>query len=406
MTETTAPSRSSQALWILAAAALLLGLSMGVRQTFGLFVAPMSDDLGIGRGDFSLVIAVQNLLWGAAAPFFGILADRYGTGRVVAFGGLCYGIGILIMATTEQLFYLHLGGGLLVGLGVGAAGFPLVLAAVARAAPPEKQALWLGLASAGGSAGMFLLLPGSQVLIDSFGWINALYALAVLSFVMIPLAFAVRGKPPSSGLSEQSLRGALHEAGGHNGYRLLNLGFFVCGFHVAFVGTHLPGYIVACNLSPEVGALALGIIGFFNIIGGIAAGWLGGRFPRKYLLSAIYLARAVVIAAFMLGPKTELAVVLFSAAFGLLWLSTVPLTTGLVAQIFGLRYMATLAAIVMFSHQIGAFFGAWLGGVSYDLNQSYDLVWYISIALGLLAAVVHLPIADKPLRGPAKPAAA
>ncbi|GAB5469776.1 MAG: MFS transporter [Rhodospirillales bacterium] len=400
MTQGSQQSRVRQATLLLMAAAIVLGLSMGVRQVFGLFVAPMSDDLGIGRGDFSLVIAVQNLIWGAAAPFFGILADRYGTGRVVAFGGLCYFFGILIMASAESLLFLHFGGGLLVGLGVGAAGFPLVLAAVARAAPPEKQALWLGMASAGGSAGMFLLLPGSQVVMDGFGWVTALYVLAFLSLCMAPLAYWLRGRPMASGLAEQSLRGALSEAGGHSGYRLLNLGFFVCGFHIAFIGTHLPGYIVACNLEPEVGALALGIIGFFNIIGGLGAGWLGGRFPRKYLLSAIYLARAIVIALLMVGPKTEWAILLFSGAFGLLWLSTVPLTTGLVGQIFGMRYMATLAAIVMFSHQIGAFFGAWLGGVSYDLNQSYDLVWYISIALGLLAAVVHFPIADKPLRAP------
>ncbi len=392
-------SGAQQAFFLLLACGLILALSMGVRQAFGLFVAPMSDGMGIGRGDFSLAIAVQNVLWGAAAPFFGIIADRYGAGRVVAFGGICYGLGIILMATGDSLFTLHLGGGLLVGLGVGAAGFPLVLAAVARAAPPEKQALWLGLAATGGSVGMFLLLPGSQVLIDEFGWVEALWVLALLSMLMIPLALAVRGKPASVAMAGQSLSGALSEAGRHSGYRLLNLGFFVCGFHVAFIGTHLPGYIVACNLGADVGAAALGIIGFFNILGGLGAGWLGGRFPRKYILSAIYLARAVVIGAFLLGPKTEWAVWLFSASFGLLWLSTVPLTTGLVGQIFGTRYMATLAAIVMFSHQIGAFFGAWLGGISYDLNQSYDMVWWIAIALGLLAAVVHFPIADKPLRG-------
>ncbi len=386
---------------LLVAAGLVLGMSMGVRQTFGLFVAPISDSLGIGRGDFSLMVAGQNIIWGLLAPFFGIIADRYGTGRVVAFGGLCYGLGMIWMATGGTLFSLHMGGGLLVGIGVAASGFPLILAAVARAAPAEKQALWLGLASAGGSAGMFLLLPGSQALIDSFGWVDTLWVLGILSFAIVPLAFAVRGSSHGVSISQQTLSAALSEAGGHNGYRLLNLGFFVCGFHVAFIGTHLKDYIVTCNLGADVGAVALGIIGFFNILGGVGAGWLGGRFSRKYLLSAIYLARSVVIAAFLLGPKTEWAVWLFSGTFGLLWLSTVPLTTGLVAQIFGVRYMATLAAIVMLSHQVGAFFGAWLGGLSYDLNQSYDMVWYISIALGLLAAAVHFPIADKPLRGPA-----
>ncbi len=402
MQDSKAISGWERGLLLLVAAGLLLGISMGVRQTFGLFVSPISDDMGIGRGDFSLMVAAQNIIWGAMAPLFGIAADRYGTARVIAFGGLCYGLGMVIMAAGDSLTTLHLGGGVLVGLGVAASGFPLILAAVAKAAPIEKQALWLGLASAGGSAGMFLLLPGSQAMIDYFSWVDALWALSVLAFLMIPLAFVFRGSGAGSvSLSSQSLSAALAEAGRHNGYCLLNLGFFVCGFHVAFIGTHLKDYIVACNLGAGVGAAALGVIGFFNIIGGIGAGWLGGRFPRKYLLSVIYLLRAIVIAAFLLGPKTEWAVWLFSATFGLLWLSTVPLTTGLVAQIFGTRYMATLAAIVMFSHQIGAFFGAWLGGVSYDLNQSYDMVWYISIALGLLAAVVHFPIADKPLRGPA-----
>ncbi len=392
-------------LLLLVAAGLLLGISMGVRQTFGLFVSPISDTLGIGRGDFSLMVASQNIVWGLLAPFFGIVADRYGIARVVAFGGLCYGLGMLIMADTNSLAGLHLGGGLLVGIGIAAAGFPLILAAVARAAPLEKQALWLGLASAGGSAGMFLLLPGSQAMIDSLGWADALWILALISFAMVPLALCLRGRARVQSIAAQSLGAALSEAWHHNGYRLLNMGFFVCGFHVAFIGTHLKDYIVSCNLAAGVGAAALGIIGFFNIVGGIGAGWLGGHFPRNYLLSAIYLARAVVIAAFLLGPKTEWAVWLFAATFGLLWLSTVPLTTGLVAQIFGMRYMATLTAIVMLSHQVGAFFGAWLGGLSYDLNQSYDMVWYISIALGLMAAVLNYPIADKPLRDPARQSA-
>ncbi len=390
---------------LLVAAGLALGLSMGVRQTFGLFVAPISDSLGIGRGDFSLMVASQNIVWGVLAPLFGVIADRYGAGRVIALGGLCYGLGILWMATGSSLFTLHLGGGLLVGIGVAASGFSLILAAVARAAPQEKQALWLGLASAGGSAGMFLLLPGSQALIDRVGWSDTLVVLALLSFLLVPLAFVLRGQSRNLAVSQQSLSGALSEAGRHSGYRLLNLGFFVCGFHVAFIGTHLKDYIVSIGLGADVGATALGIVGFFNIIGGIGAGWLGGRVPRKFLLSAIYIARSVVIALFLIGPKTELAIWLFSATFGLLWLSTVPLTTGLVAQIFGVRYMATLAAIVMLSHQVGAFFGAWLGGLSYDLTQSYDMVWYISIALGLLAAALHLPIADRPLRDPKMEAA-
>jgi len=254
------------------------------------------------------------------------------------------------------------------------------------------------LRSAGGSVGQFVLLPGSQVLIDWLGWQGALFALAGLAFLIVPCAAALAGKPTVALGPQQSLGQALHEAGGHSGFRLLTLGFFVCGFHGACVATHLPGYVVACNLDPLVGATALGIIGFFNIIGGVSAGWLGDRFPQKYVLAAIYLARAVVIALFMIGPKTEWTVWLFSAAFGLLWLSTVPLTSGLVGRIFGPRYMATLFGIVLFAHQVGAFFGAWLGGWSYDIYGNYDLVWYISIGLGVFAALVHWPIADKPLR--------
>jgi len=386
---------------ILTAAAVVLGLSMGLRQSFGLFLAPMTEALQIGRGDFGLAIAVQNLLWGVTTPFIGMLADRYGTARFVAIGGVLYGLGIALMAEGDSLLTLHLGAGILVGFGVSAAGFSLVLAAVARSVRPERRSMMLGIASAGGSVGQFVLLPGSQVLIDWLGWVGALWVLAALAFLIVPMAAALAGKPHLPAGAQQSLGAALKEASAHSGYRWLTLGFFVCGFHVAFVATHLPGYIVACDLDPSIGAVALGIVGFFNIIGGLLAGWLGGRFPKKYLLSGIYLARAVVIALFLIGPKTEWTVWLFSGAFGLLWLSTVPLTSGLVEQIFGPRYMATLVSFVMLSHQVGAFFGAWLGGLSFDLYGNYDLVWYISIGLGVFAALVHLPIADRSLRQPA-----
>ncbi len=385
---------------ILLSAAIVLGLSMGLRQAFGLFLAPMTLDLGIGRGEFGLAIAVQNLLWGAATPFVGMLAERYGTGRFVAIGGITYAIGIWMMTLPDSFLAVQLGAGVVVGCAISAAGFPLVLAAVARSVPPERRSVSIGIAAAGGSVGQFLLLPGSQELIDSMGWHNALLVLAALALLMVPLAASLTGRPRAMSGPHQSLGAALSEAGHHRGFQLLTAGFFVCGFHVAFVATHLPGYIVTCNLDASVGAVALGIIGFFNIIGGLLAGWLGGRFPKKYLLSTIYLARAVTIALFMIGPKTEWTVWLFSASFGFLWLSTVPLTSGLVEQIFGPRYMATLLGFVMFGHQIGAFFGAWFGGLSYDLYGSYDLVWYIAIGLGLFAALIHLPISDRSLREP------
>jgi len=384
-------------LLILACGASVLALNMGVRQTFGLFLEPMTLDLGISRGNFSLAIAVQNILWGLLTPICGVLADRYGTGRVMVTGGLLYALGIVIMALGASGLAVHLGAGLLVGVAVGASGFPLVLSAVARSVPEEKRNLAIALAATGGSVGQFLLLPLAQLLIEAIGWPSALLIFAALSALIVPLAYTLKGRPDAPASGALSIGGAVNQAGRHSGYLLLTGGFFVCGFHVAFVGTHLPGYITSCNLAPLVGATALSIIGFFNILGGVAAGVLGSRYRLKYLLSGIYLARAVAIALFLLGPKTEWAVFLFSGAFGLLWLSTVPLTSALVGQIFGPRYMATLFGIVMLGHQLGAFFGAWLGGLSYDLSGSYDAVWIISVLLGLLAAALHWPIADRPV---------
>ncbi len=382
---------------ILVCGASVLALNMGVRQTFGLFLEPMTLDLGISRGNFSLAIAIQNILWGLLTPLCGVLADRYGTGRVLVAGGLLYALGIVVMALGSSGLAVHLGAGVLVGLAVGASGFPLVLSAVARAVPEERRNMAIALAATGGSVGQFLLLPLAQILIETTGWPGALLIFAGLSALIIPLASALRGKPDTISSGATSIGGAVNQARRHSGYLLLTGGFFVCGFHVAFIGTHLPGYITSCNLAPLVGATALSIIGFFNILGGLAAGVLGSRYRLKYLLSGIYLARAVAIALFLLGPKTDWAVYLFSGAFGLLWLSTVPLTSALVGQIFGPRYMATLFGIVMLGHQLGAFFGAWFGGLSYDLSGSYDAVWIISVLLGLLAAVLHWPIADKPV---------
>jgi predicted MFS family arabinose efflux permease len=370
---------------------------MGTRQTFGLFLEPVTAEFGIGRGNFALAIAVQNLIWGLLTPFFGVFADRYGTARCVAFGGVVYVCGILIMALGDSVFALHLGGGVLVGIAVAACGFPLVLSAVARSVPPQRRSAALGIASAGGSVGQFLLLPLTQITMGWLGWVGALVVLAALSALIVPLAAALAGKPATASTSDLTLGAAVTEARRHRGYQLLNGGFFVCGFHVAFIATHLPAYINTFGLDPLVGASALGIIGFFNIIGGLLAGYLGGRFRKKNLLSGIYLARSASIVLFMMAPKTELAVWLFSASFGFLWLSTVPLTSGLVGDVFGARYMATLFGIVMLSHQMGSFFGAWLGGISYDLTGSYDAVWIVAIVLGLIAAALHWPISDRPV---------
>jgi predicted MFS family arabinose efflux permease len=382
---------------VLICGAAILALNMGTRQTFGLFLEPITAEYGIGRGNFALAIAVQNLIWGLLTPFFGVFADRYGTARCVAFGGVVYVCGILIMALGDSVFALHLGGGVLVGIAVAACGFPLVLSAVARSVPPERRSAALGIASAGGSVGQFLLLPLTQITMGWLGWVGALVVLAALSALIVPMAAALAGKPATASTSDLTLGAAVTEARRHRGYQLLNGGFFVCGFHVAFIATHLPAYINTFGLDPLVGASALGIIGFFNIVGGLLAGYLGGRFRKKYLLSGIYVARSVAIVLFMIAPKTELAVWLFSASFGFLWLSTVPLTSGLVGDVFGARYMATLFGIVMLSHQMGSFFGAWLGGISYDLTGSYDAVWIVAIVLGLIAAALHWPISDRPV---------
>jgi len=391
---------------VLFCAAAILALNMGVRQTFGLFLEPMTAELGIGRGNFALAIAIQNLLWGLLTPAFGILADRYGTGRCLVFGGLVYVAGIVVMALGDSLLGLHLGAGLLVGVGVAACGFPLVLSAVARAFPPKRRSFALGIAASGGSVGQFLLLPFTQVVIGGLGWVGALLTLATLSALIVPLSAALAGRPAAAADGNLSLGGAVAQAGGHRGFQLLTSGFFVCGFHVAFIATHLPAYINSLHFDPLVGATALSLIGFFNILGGLLAGYLGGRYRKKYLLSFIYLARAVAILGLLYGPKTEATVFGFASLFGLLWLSTVPLTSGVVGDIFGARYLATLFGIVMFSHQMGAFFGAWLGGLSYDLTGSYEPIWLVAVALGLLAAALHWPIPDRALVAETSPSPA
>lgn len=385
------------AVLVLTAGALMLALNMGLRQTFGLFLEPMTGAFGISHSSFGLAIAVQNLLWGLLTPVCGAVADRWGTGRVLAGGGLLYVAGLLVMALVPGLPGLHLGGGVLTGIAVSATGFPLVLAAVARSAPSGRRSAWLGIATAGGSLGQFLLLPGTQGLIHLAGWSGALLGLALLAALMLPLARPLRGRPAVIA-GEQRLGEAVTEARRHRGFLLLTAGFFVCGFHVAFIATHLPAYVTDMGLTAFAGATALGVIGFFNVLGTFAAGWLGGRWRKKRLLSMIYLARAGLVASLVVLPLDTVTLYLVAAGIGLLWLGTVPLTSGIVGDIFGGRYLATLFGIVMFSHQLGAFCGAWLGGVSYDITGSYEAVWWLAAALSLLSAALHWPIEDRPLR--------
>jgi MFS family permease len=378
------------------AACLLLFASFGIRATFGLYLQPVSADLGWGREIFALAIAIQNIVVGLAQPFTSAIADRYGSGRTIILGGLVYAGGLTLMAHASTPLDAYLGLGVMIGLGLSGTSFAIAFGAVARVVSAEKRSLALGMVGSIGSIGQFAMVPMGQAFLATYGWPTVMLILAALILVTLPLAGVLKGKPADFG-APQSLRDALREASGHRGYRLLNCGFFVCGFHVAYIGTHLPAYVVDRGLSPQVGAWALGLVGLFNIIGSALAGVLGGRFSKRYLLSGLYFARALLFVAFLITPMTPASVLLFGATMGLLWLSTVPLTSAMVAQIFGPRYMANLFGIVFLSHQVGAFLGAWLGGYVFDLTGSYTLVWWISAALGLVSAALHLPINERPL---------
>jgi len=374
-----------------------------VRQTFGLFLQPMSAELGWGRGHFSFAFALSNLLWGLAQPVFGVWADKQGSGRVVAVSALLYAAGLALLPLSTTPLMLDFSAGLLIGLGISGVSFGVVLGVVGRAFPPERRSLALGIASAGGSFGQFLMVPFGAWLIGSIDWKYSLLVLAGVILATVPLAAAMveeRGRPlsPAAGDSKpQSLRMALREAGGHSGFWYLTAGFFVCGFQVAFISIHLPVYLRDLNLPLTVAGWALALIGLFNILGSFAAGFLGARFSKKYVLSSIYFLRAAVIGLFLLLPVSPLSVYLFAAGIGFLWLGTVPLTNGLVGQIFGVRYVSTLFGIVFLSHQVGSFLGVWLGGYLFDLTGSYAPVWIGSVVLSLLAGALNLPIDERPL---------
>lgn len=382
----------------LAAGAATLAISLGIRHAFGLFLAPMSRDNGWTREVFALAIAFQNLAWGASQPFAGRLADRHGAGKLVLGGSALYVAGLLLMARAHSASALALSAGLLVGLGLSGTSITVVYGAIVRSTPPERRSLAMGIAMSVGSLGQFAMLPGAQAAIEALGWAGALVALAALGAAMAPLSGALLEKVVEGASSRaSSLRGALAEALAHRGFWLLSFGFFVCGFHVAFIATHLPAYLVDRGLGAGTGAIVLALVGLFNIAGSYAAGLLGGRLPKPALLVAIYSLRAVVITAFFLAPVTELSAYAFGAAMGFLWLSTVPLTNGTVATVFGVENMAMLGGIVFFFHQVGAFLGGWLGGRLFVATGSYDLVWWLSIALALVAALLNVPVREVPV---------
>ncbi len=384
--------------YVLVGTILIVLISFGVRQSFGLFMATLSADLGWGREVFSFAIAIQNLIIGLAAPLVAATADKWGPIRVIALAGAVYTGGLFVMsqATTPTMMILSAGG--LVGLGVSGCGLALLLALAGRVAPEGKRSLWLGMVTAGGTAGQLVVVPTSQQLLGAFGWVEATVILACLTVAIPFLALSLKPGTAEalSRKTQQSLTDALREAGGHRGYWLLVGGFFVCGFQVQFVATHLPAYLTDSGADPALGATAIAVIGLFNMLGAWAAGWLGDRFRKKYLLCLLYGARALTILVFIQCPVTQTSVILFAAVMGLLWLSTAPLTSGIVAQMFGTRYMGTLFAIVYMSHQLGSFTGVWLGGKIYDVTGSYEMFWWLAIALGLIAALIHYPINDRP----------
>ena len=384
---------------ILLCGSIVVSLSLGIRHTFGLFLQPMTADLAWSREAFSFAIALQNLMWGAGGPVTGWLADRFGAGKVVFGGGLLYaaGVGLMAYSTTPLMFTLS--AGVLVGLGLSATTFSVIYGAVGRAVAPDKRAMSLAVVGAAGSFGQFLLVPSGQYLIGDMGWFAALMGLTVAAGLIVPLALGTAEREHAGGAHAmaQSAGEALREAFGERAFWLLTLGYFVCGFQVVFIGAHLPSYVIDKGLTANTGMLALALIGLFNIFGTYGFGLAGGRWSKKKLLAAIYLARSAVIILFLLAPLSHLSVAVFAAAMGLLWLGTVPLTNGLVAQIFGVKYLAMLSGFVFFSHQLGSFLGVWLGGFVFDRTGAYDIVWMIAIALGVLAALVNLPVDERPL---------
>jgi MFS family permease len=384
---------------VLAAGAVLLMVSLGIRHTFGLFLAPMSRSNGWSREVFAFAIALQNLVWGVAQPFAGRFADRFGASKAILGGSALYVGGLLLMAQAHSGTTLAVSAGLLIGLGLSGTSMPVVFGAIVRSTPPERRSLAMGIAMSVGSLGQFAMLPGALSAIEVIGWSATLMALAALGVAMAPLAVVLTERPAAlpQGTTHRSLRQVLGEALAHRGFWLLALGFFVCGFHVVFIATHLPAFLTDRGLPPRTGAVVLALVGLFNIAGSYLAGFLGGRLQKPSILVGIYTARAVVITAFVLSPVTEGSAYLFGAAMGLLWLSTVPPTNGTIASVFGVEDLATLGGLVFLFHQVGAFLGGWLGGRLYAITGSYDLVWWLSVGLAVLAALLNVPVREVPV---------
>ena len=403
MSTVTVPAPLKLASWrtpvvLIAAGCAIALLSFGPRSALGQFLSPLSFAHGWGRDAFSFAIAIQNLLWGAGQPFAGGIADRFGPVHVLSAGAILYTIGLALMAYAPSQIALNLSAGVLIGFGLSGCSFPLVVGALGKLVPESWRSIAFGAGTAAGSFGQFLFSPLARGLIDAFSWQTALLLFAGMMLLVLPLSL-VLATPPGSGAAaqQQSSRQALTEAFGHCSYVLLVLGFFTCGFQLAFVTVHLPSYLLDRGLGAEIGAWTIAFIGLFNIVGSLASGWLAGRMPKRYILSIIYFGRAAAITAFITLPPSTTSTLIFAAITGLLWLSTVPPTSGLVALMFGTRWLTMLFGFAFFSHQVGGFLGVWLGGVLFERTGSYDVVWWLSVFFGVASAIINLPIKEKPV---------
>lgn len=386
--------------FVLVCATLIIFLTYGSRQSFGIYLRPITEQFGWGRESLSLVFGIQALMYGLSAPFTGALADRFGHVKVLIVASFMYATGILMMANSVTPTGMMLSAGLLSGVGSAGCALSILLAIASKVAPENQRSLWLGIITSAGTGGQLVLVPAGQLMINAYGWQVALVVVGFSVLLVAPLAFLLKnaaGTALANKEGGQSLGQALSEARKHHGFWLLVLGFFTCGFQVQYINAHLPAYLQDMHMDPLIGATAISVIGFFNMIGTWVSGYLGGIYRKKYLLALLYMARSVIFAVFILTPLTPLSVYIFAACIGFLWLATVPLTSGIVYGMFGPRYMATLYGIVFFSHQVGSFTSVWLGGRIWDLTGSYDIAWWIVIVGGALASLLHWPIDDRPV---------
>ena len=392
---------------VLLCGAAIVTLSMGIRHGFGLWLQPVTMERGWSRETFAFALAVQNLAWGVAGPFAGALADRFGAFKVLLVSALLYAAGLAGMALAASGLAFTASAGILIGIAQAGCTYAVIYGVVSRNVPEERRSWAMGVTAAAGSFGQFVMVPVASGLIGAFGWQETLLILGVGVLMIMPLAWGLKepAREAHAGAAQQSIVQALREAFGYRSFQWLMAGYFVCGFQVVFIGVHLPSYLKDHGLSPQVATIALALIGLFNVVGTYASGILGQRYPKRYILSTIYFLRSVVIVAFLAAPLTPWSVYVFSAAMGVLWLSTVPPTNAVVAQMFGLRHFSMLGGFVFLSHQIGSFLGVWLGGKLYDATGSYDVVWTITVALGIFAALINLPVRETAIQRPAAAAA-